>query len=308
MIKELVAETRVTIQLLITAVAKGITNKGASYLSLTLQDASGQIEGKKWDATENDMKTLVEGKVFEFQADVLEYKGNNQLKIVSITEIDQDKIDSSLFVPAAPISRKMMQDKLFAYINLINDEQIKKVVEKIVNNHYLDIVIFPAAVKIHHAYSSGLLHHTISMLDLAKNISNLYKNINTDYLYAGAILHDIGKTKEFSGVVNPKYTLEGKLIGHISIISSIVKKTCVELNVDETKAILLQHMVLSHHGEREKGSPVPPLTIEAEILSFIDDFDSKMNLLQKALDQVEEGEFTPKILWMDDRCFLKTPK
>lgn len=308
MIKELTPETRVTLQLLITTVAKGITNKGSSYLSLTLQDATGQIEAKKWDATENDMNILVEGKVFEFEADVLEYKGNNQLKIVSIKEIDQETIDSSLFVPAAPVSRKMMQDKLFAYINLIQDSQIKSVVEKIVNDHYLDLVIFPAGVKVHHAYASGLLHHTTSMLELAKNIAILYKGINTDYLYAGVILHDIGKTKEFSGVVTPKYTLEGKLVGHISIISSIVKKACTDLNVDETKAVILQHMVLAHHGEKEKGSPVPPLTIEAEVLSFIDDFDSKMNMLQKALDQIEEGEFTPKIIWMGDRCFFKTPK
>lgn len=308
MIKELVPETRVTLQLLITGVSKGITNKGSSYLSLTLQDASGQIEAKKWDATENDMKILVEGKVFEFEADVLEYKGNNQLKIVNITQINQENIDSSLFVPAAPVSRKIMQDKLFAYINLIQDTQIRSVVEKIVNDYYLDMVIFPAGVKVHHAYASGLLHHTTSMLELAKNISLLYKGINTDYLYAGVILHDIGKTKEFTGVATPKYTLEGKLIGHISIISAIVKETCKELKIDETKAIILQHMVLSHHGEKEKGSPVPPLTIEAEVLNFVDEFDSKMNMLEKALSQIEEGEFTPKIVWLNDRCFLKTPK
>ena len=143
------------------------------------------------------------------------------------------------------------------------------------------------------------------MLKIAENICDLHSNVDRSMLYAGAILHDIGKTVEFSGAVLPKYTVEGKLIGHISIMSALVKETANKLGYDNERVMLLQHMILSHHGKQEFGSPVLPLTLEAEILSFIDNLDSRINMITKALNDVNEGEFTNHQYGLEGRCIYK---
>ena len=143
------------------------------------------------------------------------------------------------------------------------------------------------------------------MLKIAENICDLHSNVDRSMLYAGAILHDIGKTVEFSGAVLPKYTVEGKLIGHISIMSALVKETANKLGYDNERVMLLQHMILSHHGKQEFGSPVLPLTLEAEILSFIDNLDSRINMITKALNEINEGEFTNHQYGLEGRCIYK---
>jgi 3'-5' exoribonuclease len=118
-------------------------------------------------------------------------------------------------------------------------------------------------------------------------------------------MHDIGKTIELSGPILPKYTMAGKLLGHISIINAEINKVCEQLGVNGETSVLLQHMVLSHHGKHEFGSPVLPMIREAELLYFIDNIDSKMYIIDKALDQIEEGEFTGRQFALEDRCLYK---
>ena len=143
------------------------------------------------------------------------------------------------------------------------------------------------------------------MCDIAELLSSYYDNVNRDLLISGIILHDVGKTIELSGPIATKYTLEGKLIGHISIMVSEIREAGERLNINDEVAILLQHMILSHHGEKEFGSPVPPLTREAFLLHVIDDLDAKMIIIDKALDSVQPGEFTQRIMAMDGRAFYK---
>ncbi len=143
------------------------------------------------------------------------------------------------------------------------------------------------------------------MAKLAKLVCSHYSDLDKDILLTGALIHDIGKIKELSGPVAPKYTLEGKLIGHISIAHAYISKKCEELKMEEEKRILIEHMVLSHHGKYEFGSPVLPLTKEALVLNMIDDMDAKLNTLNKELDQTKPGEFTQKIFPLDDRYFYK---
>lgn len=308
MIKDLKADSHVNIQLLVSSVSKGVTSKGAPYLNITLQDNSGTIEAKKWDVVEEDYDIIAEGKVVEFDADVLDYRGANQLRVSDARAVDQSKIDLSAYVQNAPLSKKTMQDKLGKYIDEIKDEEIHKVVDTIINECFLEFTIFPAAAKIHHAYSSGLLHHTTTMLDLANAVASIYSEIDKDYLFAGVVLHDIGKIEEFTGVVSTKYTLEGKLLGHISIGYSKVKEVCERLNISKDKRVILEHLVLAHHGEREKGSPVLPSTLEAFVLSRIDELDASINAIIKALGSINEGEFTNKVPWLEETSFYKQPK
>lgn len=144
------------------------------------------------------------------------------------------------------------------------------------------------------------------MLGIARQLHELYPSINKDLLYAGIILHDIGKIKELSGVVSTTYTLEGKLLGHITIMVEEIAEMAKELQVEEKEEVLiLQHLILSHHGKAEWGSPKPPMVKEAELLHIIDLIDAKMNMLDKALDKVQPGEFTERLFAMDNRSFYK---
>ena len=230
-----------------------------------------------------------------------------QLKVLTLNE-KQGEINLADFIKSAPISKEELLSGVLSYIEKIEYSDVKEIVNKIFDDKLDKISEYPAATRNHHDYYCGLLHHTLGMLKIAENICDLHSNVDRSMLYAGAILHDIGKTVEFSGAVLPKYTVEGKLIGHISIMSALVKETANKLGYDNERVMLLQHMILSHHGNKEFGSPVLPLTKEAVILHFVDDLDSKMNILDKAYADVEEGNFTQRIIAMDGRAFYKPKK
>ena len=143
------------------------------------------------------------------------------------------------------------------------------------------------------------------MANVANKVCEIYPSLNRDILIGGILIHDIGKTIELSGPIATTFTIEGKLIGHISIMQAEVREACKELNIDPEIAAIMEHMVLSHHGKQEFGSPVTPLLREALVCSMIDDLDAKMGILDKALESVEPGESTIKLFNMDDRYFYK---
>ena len=143
--------------------------------------------------------------------------------------------------------------------------------------------------------------HTLSMAQICEFLSSHYKSLNHDLLISGALLHDLGKIIEFNGPVLTKYTNEGKLLGHISIGFSIVREYCEKLSINKEKAILLQHMILSHHGKYEFGSPVLPMVKEALVLSMVDDLDAKEELCEQTLVSVKKGEFSPRLFALEDR-------
>lgn len=299
---------RVNLELLVTNVSKGVSNAGAPYLSLTLQDRSGTIEAKKWDTNEEEIDICQIGQVIGLVGDIIEYRGSLQMKVLGISRLDQKAIDYTKFCLPSPIPQQELIRKLNAYINSIKNEDAQKIVKMIVDNHYDAFISYPAASKNHHEFASGLLYHTISMCDLADILSTYYNNVDHDLLIAGVILHDIGKTIELSGPIATKYTLEGKLIGHISIMVSEIRAASERLNIHSEVGILLQHMILSHHGEKDFGSPVPPLTREAFLLHVIDDLDAKMTIIDKALDGVNPGEFSLRVMSMDGRAFYNPKK
>ena len=297
---------RVTLELLVNNVSKGVSNAGAPYVSITLQDKTGVIEAKKWDVSEEEIKICQIGTVVSVTGDIIEYRGTLQMKVLSLASIKQSKVDYTRFCIPSPIPQQDLINKLNSYINSIKNESAQKIVKYIINNHYNEFISYPAASRNHHEFASGLLYHTTSMCDIAELLSSYYDNVNRDLLISGIILHDVGKTIELSGPIATKYTLEGKLIGHISIMVSEIREAGERLNINDEVAILLQHMILSHHGEKEFGSPVPPLTREAFLLHVIDDLDAKMIIIDKALDSVQPGEFTQRIMAMDGRAFYKT--
>ncbi len=287
---------------------KGVSSNGQPYLNLTFQDKTGSIEAKKWEATEYDIGVCVIGTIVKVYADIIDYRGVFQARVSMLEKIDQNKIDYTNFCMPSPVSQEELVRKLQRYINSIQNDVCKKVVDVCLKRHYDEFISYPAASRNHHEFASGLLFHTVSMLDLGSAIQNLYPTLSRDLLLTGIILHDVGKTIELSGPIATKYTLEGKLLGHISIMLGELRYIQEKENIHSEVMVLLEHMILSHHGEQEFGSPVPPLTKEAFALHMIDDFDAKMIMIDKALDNIKEGEFSQRIPSLDGRAFYKHSK
>lgn len=305
-INELVDGDHLIGYLLVTQANKGITEKGLAYINVTFQDKTGSLDAKKWDASEEDILTLVPGAVVHVDGVINLYKGQNQLKILSIAKVeDLSSVDLSQFQRVAPIAKEELEKKLANYLNSFKDKDVELITKTVIKHFYDKYVTYPAAVKIHHEFASGILHHSITMADMAEKVAEVYPQVDRDLLVAGALMHDIGKTIEYENPLTPKQTTEGKLIGHISIMYSEFKRIVDELNIKSEVPLLLEHMILAHHGKLEFGSPVLPCTREALLLSEIDMMDSRMMVLDKAYAAVKPGEFTEKLWMMDNTSFYK---
>lgn len=302
-IKELQDGLHVVSQFLITNVTKGVTTTGKSYLNITFQDATGTIEAKKWDVNEEDLGVFVIGNIVNVEADVIDYREHLQLKVFSGSKLDQSEIDISHFVPSAPVPLEELEKKLNGYVSSLKNKDLKKIVEYLIDKFHDSYLIYPAAVRNHHNCASGLLYHSISMANMAEEVCKLYPEINRDFVIGGALIHDLGKTLELSGPIATKYTDEGKLLGHISIMVSEIRMAADKLGITGETPLLLEHMILSHHTKPEFGSPIPPLTREAFVLASIDDFDAKMNIILKATENVKKGEWSEKVFAMDAHAF-----
>ncbi|MDO5440826.1 MAG: HD domain-containing protein [Erysipelotrichaceae bacterium] len=305
-IKDFVEGERIETNCLVTALTKGVTNSGAPYLSITLQDSTKSIDGKLWDVKPEIEKELKVGKVYQFEMEINTYRNNLQAKILNVCPVDEGSIDMSEFVSSSPISKDELRSTIHNAVNGLSNKNIATIVTALLKHYDADVFEYPAASKIHHNFVGGLATHTSGMIKLANALCDLYPQVNRDYLVAGAVIHDLGKIEELTSPVVTEYSVEGKLIGHISILDARLLEIGKELKLEDSEELLLlRHMVLSHHGEYEFGSPVRPETIEAEMLSFIDNIDAKINILDKALSEIKEGEFTQKIFALDNRVFYK---
>ena len=297
---------RIETNLLISNCVKGTTNSGAPYLSLTLQDSSKAIEAKLWDVKPELSNQIEVGKVYNFDIEVIKYKNNLQAKVLKVLPIAQSSVNMDDFIFKSPISKDELRNTIQDGINQIKNENIAKIVSSMLNYYSSDVYDYPAASKIHHNFIGGLATHTSGMLKIGLALCEIYPLINKDYLIAGIILHDLGKIEELTSPVVTEYSIEGKLLGHISIMDARLAQIGQELKLDESKELLLlRHMILSHHGELEYGSPIKPETLEAEVLSQIDNIDAKINIISKALDETKPGEFSQKLFAMDNRAFYK---
>lgn len=292
--------------LLIKSSVKGTASNGKPFLTLILQDQSGEIEAKLWDASEADEKNYSAEKIVKVLGDIQNYRGRNQLKLRQIRpSTSTDGVNLSDFLLTAPVSKEEMLSKITQYIFEMKNPNIQRITRHLLKKYQDDFLEYPAATKNHHEFVSGLAYHVVSMLDLAKAIANLYPSLDKDLLYAGVLLHDLGKVTELSGPISTTYTVEGNLLGHINIMVSEIVQAADELGISGEEVVVLQHLVLSHHGKAEWGSPKPPLIKEAEILHYIDNIDAKMNMLDRALERVKPGEYTDRVFALDNRAFYK---
>ena len=307
MISEFTDHDRIEGQFLLGSVSKGVNANGGSYFSVELRDASGQITAKKWDATLQDEEIFVTGNVISIVGETNKYRDALQLKILSAEVVPLDEIDVNRFVKAPPISKEELINKFNNYVKSIKNEDCQKLLKYMINKFDDKLYNYPAAVSIHHEYSSGLLVHSLTMADIAAQLCPIY-DADYDLVITGCLLHDMGKIVELEGPIVFKYSVEGKLLGHISIMAAEIRKAAEELNIKSEIPVLLEHMVLSHHGQQEFGSPVMPLTKEALLLSLIDNLDSKMVVVSKATEDLEPGSWSTKVFPLDNRSFYKPKK
>ena len=296
----------VDIYLLIKQATTGVTTQGSSFMTIILQDKSGDLDAKLWDTNESHVKMYEAGKIVKIGGDVHEYRGKNQLRIKSIRPVKADEgISISDLVPSAEKSKEVLYEELMQYFFEMENPNIQRITRHLLKKHEAAFKTYPAATRNHHDYVSGLIDHVVSMLKLGKSLAELYPSLNKDLLYSGIILHDIGKVVELSGPIATQYTIEGNLIGHITIMVNEISKAADELEISGEEVMLLQHMVLSHHGKEEWGSPKRPMLKEAEMLHYIDNIDAKMNMLDRALGKTNSGEFSERIFPLDNRSFYK---
>ncbi|WP_373895633.1 3'-5' exoribonuclease YhaM [Virgibacillus natechei] len=293
--------------MLIKEATKGVASNGKPFLTLILRDATGEIDAKLWDASKEDEAVFIPEQIVRLGGEVNQFRGRAQLKIKSVRPAQPtDGVRVSDFVEKAPVEREILSQKLTEVIFEMENPVMQRIVRAFIKKYQEALLTYPAASKNHHEYVSGLAHHIVSMLGIARELHSLYPELNKDLLYAGIILHDLGKLRELSGVVTTSYTTEGKLLGHIPMMVEEIGLMAKELQIEgEEEVLILQHVVLSHHGKAEWGSPKPPLVREAEILHLIDLMDAKMNMLNRALDKVKPGEFTERLFAMDNRAFYK---
>lgn len=292
--------------LLIKSITKGITQKGAPYASVILQDKTGTIDGKIWDIKPEQEAAITIGQVEKISCEVLKYNNSLQLRIHKIEPMNQNEIDLSEYVIASKVSKDDLKEAITSTIASIQNKNYQALINGLYEMAGEAFYEYPAASKNHHSFLGGLATHVVGMVKLANALCELYPQLNRDLLVSGVLAHDLGKMIELSGPITTEYTLEGKLTGHISILHGRLMQIADELNIGESEeAILLRHCVLSHHGQLEYGSPVVPLVQEAEVLSFIDNLDARLNTLESALESITPGEFTQRIFAMENRAFYK---
>ena len=282
------------------------TKTGSRYLDMVIQDRTGDMPCKLWTIPESlDVDNLQDSDFIVMQVLVEDYQGNKQGKVMNIRTLREgDKFNKEELIPIAPESGDDMFKELMTTALGFNNTSLREVVVTALNENKEALLTMPGAKSVHHAVLAGLLYHVTGMLRTAKAIASVYPTVKKDLLYAGVILHDIAKIKEFAtgpvGLV-VDYSAEGKLLGHIHMGAKYVGDLCERLKVDNELNMLLQHMILSHHGIPEHGSAITPMFLEAELLHFCDKIDSRVYMYNDAIKDVPVGEFSPKVFALENK-------
>lgn len=270
------------------------TKAGKPYLALTLMDKSGEIEARVWDNAKQLNQHAEVGRIVLIQSQANLFRDQLQLKITSLQALETDQVSLKDFMPTSRRSTGEMDSELTGLLESITNPHLGQLLNKIFENDLRkEFLIAPAAKMMHHACLGGLAEHTLSISGVALKMCEHYPALDRDLLLAGSLLHDIGKIEEFDFATVPfSYTDSGRLVGHLVIGSEMVRKQAEKIN--DFPADLLHrliHLILSHHGRYEFGSPCLPMTMEAILLHHLDDIDAKMNYMGRLSEQVDADEY-----------------
>ncbi len=260
---------------------------GKNYLSLTLADKTGVINGKVWDIT-RDIQAFDEGDFIKIDATVQTFNNDLQLNIKKIRRAREGEYDEADYIPTTEKNVDDLFKKLISFIDSVEEPYINKLLTNIfVKNEDIAAAFkkHTAAKAMHHNYMGGLIEHTISVTEICDFFASHYKSVNRDVLIASALLHDIAKLKELSDFPNVDYTDDGELIGHIVMGVEFIGKEADKIEGFPHKLrSLIQHNILAHHGEYEYGSPKLPRTLEAYLLHCADDTDAKVKMIETTIE------------------------
>ena len=278
-------------------------SSGKPFLNASISDKTGSIPVFLWNYA-GPIGPADDGKIVFAKGQASEFKGNLQvtLECLRLTE-ESDEVDLDALVPVAPIDCDRMLAQLRKTIESIRDSDYRAVCEAFLDRHLEAFCSIPAAKSVHHSFLNGLLMHTGYMVKIADDLAGLYaSSVNRSLLLAGTFLHDFAKREEFTfselGLVSG-YSVKGQLLGHLVMGAQEVCEICRELQLPEEKSVLLQHMLLSHHGKPEYGAAVVPACAESELLSIIDMLDARMEIYRETLAETPMGEFSGRIFSLD---------
>src|SRR5215831_924699 len=260
---------------------------GKSWLQLSLGDRTGTISAKMWDNFDALAATFERDDVIHVRGRVKLYNGEKELTIEQIVPVAERDYEMGDFLPHTKYDVEKLYAELRAAVASVKNPWLLQLLSSIVEDPEIAprLKRAPAAMTMHHAFIGGLLEHVVSLLGLANTLCAHYPELDRDLVITGVILHDVGKTRELRYVRGIDYTTEGRLLGHISIGAMLVRKKIDAIQgFPEPLAVLVQHLILSHHGSLEFGSPALPQTREAVALHFLDDVDSKMAAMRETLD------------------------
>jgi 3'-5' exoribonuclease len=254
---------------------------GSPYLALTLGDSSGQVECRMWDP--GDAGEFAQGDVVKVQGQVSRYQGRLQITVDKLRKAAAGEFSAADFVPATERDVDEMWAELKEWMSTMQDADFRRLAQAFLDDAEIAAALreAPAAKALHHAWIGGLLEHILSLMGVADAVVRKYPGANRDLLLTGVLLHDIGKLKELSWGTSFEYTLPGQLLGHITMGVRMVEQKIAALgDFPEEKRVLVEHLILSHHGRYEFGSPKLPMIPEAILLHYLDDMDAKMQTMQ----------------------------
>ena len=289
------------------------TNK--PYLNVIMGDKTGQLEGRIWEPGDPRIaKDFERGDIVKARGSASRFDDRLQMKIDQLRLAQPGESDKADLLPSTTYDVASLWKQLLGFVESFTNADLKRLLSTMLEDPALAQAYreAPAAKQLHHAWLGGLLEHVISLCTLADRVAPHYPMIDRDLLMTGVILHDIGKVRELSWEIGFEYTVEGSLLGHIQIGTALAERTMDSLPAFPPKLkVLVLHMILSHHGKLEFGSPKLPMIPEALMLNFIDDLDAKMQAVQGEFDKsIREGkgadELTGKVWALDQRQLLNT--
>ena len=291
---------------LVKSCDKKSAKNGSTYIDMTLADKTGEINAKMWDWREGiflpEANTII-----KIRGVISTYNGTPQLRVDKARALwENDNVNMSDIIPSADYEGKYMMQMVRDKVNAFTNADLKALVNAVLDEYGDRMTDCPAAFKLHHAIRGGLLMHTLSIVKLCECVASIYPTVDKDLLISGAILHDVCKTDEFvisdSGLVEG-YTVQGHLIGHLVMGAMAIDRIARENNISKDTAMLLEHMLISHHGEPEFGAATRPLFLEAEILSELDSLDANIYEIENSLSDVAPFDFSNRQWALHDRRF-----
>lgn len=266
---------------------------GTAFLTLKLADKSGRIAGRIWERADEMAQAIAPQSVVFVRGRSDLFRDELQLQIREISPVPLNEIDRADFLPVGPSDPEKLMEELRRLASSLKKGPFQRLLRQVMSDSYLmeRFKLAPAAKSMHHAYLGGLLEHSVAVAQLVAQLTTFYGDLKRDLLVTGAVLHDIGKIDEFVYDLAIDYSIPGRLLGHMVLGVGILEEKIRSLrNFPEEDALLLEHLILSHHGDLAMGAVKLPMTREAFVLHFADDLDAKMNSLSRILADSRDGD------------------